>query len=306
MRVVSLFSGAGVLDLGFIRAGHTVIWANDLYDDACRTYARNIGNHILHADISTIPSSAIPKADIVIGGFPCQGFSIANIKRHDGDPRNRLYREMLRVIGATQPRFFLAENVKGLLSLGRGEVFKQILSDFSSLGYHVQHQVLNAADFGVPQRRERVIIVGTRLDIPAQYQYPIPTHCRLGQRSGMPQWRSVDEAIAHFPDPDEGGTTIPNHCYSRFKIKGNGYLGHRKINGSMPAPCVTGRGDDRGGVVVLPHPNGKRRMTARELATIQDFPPDFVFEGSLTSTYRQIANAVPVGLAYAVAKQFDL
>ena len=117
MDVVSLFSGAGGLDLGFIEAGHTIVWANDLYHDAVSSYRANIGNHIVEEDIHQISSNEIPDCDIVIGGFPCQGFSIANTGRHADDERNVLYLQLLRVILDKQPLFFLAENVSGILSL---------------------------------------------------------------------------------------------------------------------------------------------------------------------------------------------
>ena len=115
MKIVSLFSGAGGLDLGFIAAGNEVVWANDLYGDAVETYRTNIGDHIVCRDIAEIPSSEIPDCDMVIGGFPCQGFSVANTKRHESDSRNKLYLQLLRVIRDKRPRFFLAENVKGIL-----------------------------------------------------------------------------------------------------------------------------------------------------------------------------------------------
>ena len=111
MKVVSLFSGAGGLDLGFVRAGHKIVWANDLYPDAVETYRANIGKHIVCENISKVASSSIPDCDIVIGGFPCQGFSVANTKRSLDDSRNVLYRELIRVIRDKRPRFFLAENV---------------------------------------------------------------------------------------------------------------------------------------------------------------------------------------------------
>lgn len=111
MTIVSLFSGAGGLDLGFIKAGHTIVWVNDLYDDAVATYRKNIGDHIVEKDIKEIPSEEIPDCDIVIGGFSCQGFSVANTKRHTNDERNVLYKELLRVIKDKNPKFFLAENV---------------------------------------------------------------------------------------------------------------------------------------------------------------------------------------------------
>ncbi len=180
MRVVSLFSGAGGLDLGFKMAGHEIIWANDLYEDAVETYKHNLGDHIVCEDISKIDAEEIPECDIIIGGFPCQGFSVANMKRHETDERNALYKQLIRIIDAKKPKFFLAENVKGLTNLAKGQFFKSILSDFSSLGYKVSYRVLNAADYGVPQTRQRVIIIGVRNDIDFEYIFPNPTNSQDG------------------------------------------------------------------------------------------------------------------------------
>lgn len=304
MRVVSLFSGAGGLDLGFQMAGHELIWANDLYHDAVETYRKNMGPHILCEDISKIDVGQIPNCDIMIGGFPCQGFSVANMKRHTGDQRNELYKQYIRVLAAKKPKFFLAENVKGILSLGGGAVFQMILSDFSALGYKVQFKVLNAADYGVPQTRMRVIIVGVRDDINWEFSYPEPTHHPEG-RDGKKRWVSVGEALAPLPDPDIENDVL-NHHYSKYKLNFNGYIGHRRLDPMKPAPTVTARGDNKGGVVILPHPNGIRRMTCRELACVQSFPLDYEFFGPGSSIYRQIGNAVPPMLAKAVAQCFPL
>ena len=171
MKVVSLFSGAGGLDLGFVMAGHQIIWANDLYEDAVETYRHNIGDHIVCEDIARIDASEIPDCDIVIGGFPCQGFSVANTKRHEDDERNELYKQLIRIIIEKRPKFFLAENVKGITNLAKGKVFEMILNDFQSLGYKVKHKILNAADYGVPQTRLRVIIIGVREDVDFEYEY---------------------------------------------------------------------------------------------------------------------------------------
>ena len=303
MRVVSLFSGAGGLDLGFKMAGHDVVWANDLYEDAVHTYQKNIGDHIILEDVRNISADKIPNCDIVIGGFPCQGFSVANTKRHIADERNELYKQLIRVIEDKRPKFFLAENVKGLTNLGKGEVFKMILSDFEHLGYRVQYRILNAADYGVPQTRLRVIIVGVRSDIDWEYEFPKATHSQDG-RGGLPAWVSVSEALKGLPDPDSENN-IPNHTYSKYKLNINGYIGHRLLDPDKPAPTVTARGDNRGGVVILPHPNGQRRMSCRELASVQSFPIDYEFAGNNSSIYRQIGNAVPPLLAYIVAKQFN-
>ena len=303
MKVVSLFSGAGGLDLGFIKAGHNIIWANDMYEDAVETYRNNLGNHIICADISSIDEKDVPDCDIIIGGFPCQGFSVANTKRHEEDERNILYKQLIRIISAKKPKFFLAENVKGILSLGKGKVFEMILNDFCELGYPVKYQVLNAADYGVPQTRMRVIIVGVRSDIDFDYNYPEPTNDKEGKR-GLPKWIGVSEAMEGIPDPDSNND-LPNHVYSKYKLNFNGYLGHRPLDPDKPAPTVTARGDNKGGVVVLPHPNGQRRMSCRELATIQSFPLDYKFSGNNSSVYRQIGNAVPPLLGYAVANAFN-
>ncbi|RXJ94703.1 DNA (cytosine-5-)-methyltransferase [Arcobacter sp. AHV-9/2010] len=178
MKVISLFSGAGGMDLGFIESGFEIVWANDFDLDATRTYSHNIGNHIVHGDIIKIKSEEIPyekgEIDVIIGGFPCQGFSVANNKRSIEDERNFLYREMLRVIKDKEPKYFVAENVKGILSLHNGKVFELIKSDFKELGYNLEARLLNSADYGVPQQRERVIIIGNRINKPIIF--PEQTH----------------------------------------------------------------------------------------------------------------------------------
>jgi DNA (cytosine-5)-methyltransferase 1 len=302
MRVVSLFCGAGGLDLGFIQAGHQVIWASDIDEHAIATYKHNIGNHAHEGDIRNIDASSIPDCDVVIGGFPCQGFSVANMGRSAKDTRNQLYLELLRVIREKTPSFFIAENVKGLLSLEKGKVFEAIIDDFSSLGYVVKYRVLNAADYGVPQKRERLIIVGVREDIEFDFNFPAPTHAAPEKASllGLKPWLSIGEALAHIPEPEDA-PHIPNHTYSKYKLRFNGYLGHRHIDPTKPAPTVTARGDNKGGVVVLHHPQNHRRMSARELASTQSFPLDFTFQCNRSVAYRLIGNAVPPMLAAAVA-----
>lgn len=174
-KVLSLFSGAGGMDLGFIKAGFNVVWANDFFEEAVDTYKLNIGDHIVHGDITEIDGDQMPDdVDIVIGGFPCQGFSVANTRRSTDDKRNFLYKEMLRVIKEKKPAFFLAENVKGILSLDGGKVFKMIKGDFENLGYKVDAHVLNSAEYGVPQARERVVIMGNRINI--DNPFPKKTH----------------------------------------------------------------------------------------------------------------------------------
>lgn len=300
--VVSLFSGAGGLDLGFINAGFHVVWANDIDEYAVKTYRRNIGDHIICKDINEIRPEDIPYCDVLIGGFPCQGFSVANTKRKLDDERNQLYKHYLRILRAKKPKIFVAENVKGILSIGGGEAIKAIISDFESAGYRVVYKLLNAADYGVPQTRQRVFIVGIRDDIQVDFEYPEPTHSAT-EKNGRYPWVTLADAFTDIPGPDgPEANTIPNNVYSNYKMVMNGYLGKRPTYLDKPAPTVTARGDRKGGVVVLPHPSGLRRMTVRELARVQDFPLSFEFYGSRTDCYRQVGNAVPVGLATAVAK----
>ena len=302
MRVASLFSGAGGLDLGLVEAGHSIVWANDIFKDAAATYTRNLQHPVDQRDISRIAAKNIPDCEVVVGGFPCQGFSVANWGRTTDDPRNLLYRELVRVVRVKRPRYFVAENVKGVASLAKGVVLRRIVGDFEKVGYRVVHQILNAADYGVPQCRLRLVIVGTRRDQPSTLAFPPrPTHADPKHAAGLslPPWQAVGEALAHFPEPEDG-SGLPNHECSKYKLLFNGYLGHRHVDPNAPAPTVTARGDDRGGVVVLHHPGNHRRVTARELAAIQSFPDDFVFEGTKTSVYRQIANAVPPLLGRAL------
>ena len=203
-KVVSLFSGCGGLDLGFINAGFEVIWANDFFPDAVETYKKNIGNHIILGDITKIPSSEIPdNFDILLGGFPCQGFSIANKNRSMEDERNFLYKEMLRIVKDKKPSFFLAENVKGLLSMHNGKIVEMIVKDFKKLGYKVDYKIVNSADYGVPQQRERILIMGNRLGV--KNEFPKPTHASNAKssqetlaKSKLKPYVTVKDATEHL------------------------------------------------------------------------------------------------------------
>jgi len=304
MKIVSLFSGAGGLDLGFKMAGHEIIWANDLFSDAVDTYRNNLGNHIVLKDVTAVSAEDIPDCDMIIGGFPCQGFSVANTKRSVNDERNQLYKQFLRLTQAKKSKFFLAENVKGIMSLAKGKILEMIINDFRSIGYNVEVKLLNAANYGVPQLRQRVFIVGVRNDVDFLFQYPNETHSENGSNH-LEKWVTVGKALSDLPCPDKPND-LSNHEYSKYKLRFNGYIGHRTIDPERPAPTVTARGDDKGGVVVLHHPSNERRMSCRELAVIQSFPLDYAFYGTRSSVYRQIGNAVPPLLAYAIAKQFDI
>lgn len=193
-KIVSLFSGVGGMDLGFINAGFDIIWANDFLKEAVDTYKLNIGNHIILGDITKINSDEIPSNfDVLIGGFPCQGFSIANTRRTMKDSRNFLYKEMLRVIKDKQPKIFIAENVKGLASMENGKVLEMIIKDFTSLGYKVDYRIVNAAEYGVPQTRERIVIIGNRIN--KENKFPNKSHSLNGKEKNLKNCISTEEVI---------------------------------------------------------------------------------------------------------------
>ncbi len=216
-RVLSLFSGAGGMDLGFINSGFEIVWANDFFLEAVESYKKNIGDHIVHGDITKIKSEEMPDdIDIVIGGFPCQGFSVANTKRSMKDERNFLYKEMLRVIKDKKPSFFVAENVKGILSIEKGKVFEMIKKDFEDLGYTVEPRLLNAAEYGVPQARERVVIIGNRLGV--KNPFPAKTHYIPGiteKEEGLKPAITTEQAIGFLSDVP---TTLKDIEIERSKI----------------------------------------------------------------------------------------
>lgn len=299
LKIISLFSGAGGLDLGLIQAGHEIVWANDIDPDAVETYKKNIGDHIVLGDIKKIDTKTIPDADVVIGGFPCQGFSQANLNRSKNDERNFLYLEFLRVVSDKKPKYFIAENVRGILSLDGGKAIKKIVSSFSKAGYHVEYKLLDFADYGVPQRRRRVVIAGTRKDLPLgnRFIFPEPTHTGKQSKNdkiNLKPWVSVYQALNGIAEITENPETLPNQVYSRYKVTERNFTGHRKTDPTKPSPTILARGNGKGGVCAIPHPNGQRRMSVRESATIQTFPINYEFTGSLGSMYRQVGNAVPV------------
>jgi len=199
MKAVSLFSGAGGLDLGFIRSGTQIVWANDIDPDSVKTYIANIGDHIILGDIRKIKETDIPDADVVIGGFPCLGFTIAKGKlRTTTDPHNFLYLEYLRIVKYVKPEYFLIENVPGMVQRKDFKIFfEKMIHDFVVAGYNVKYKILMAADYGVPQKRKRIIIVGGSNDIEFRFIFPNPTHSNsLERNNGILQpWVTLKEAI---------------------------------------------------------------------------------------------------------------
>ncbi len=203
IKVVGLFSGCGGLDLGFKQAGYDIIWANDILKDACETYKLNIGNHIINEDITKINLETIPSADVIIGGPPCQGFSGIG-KRDPNDDRSALVYSYLDVVNRIQPKIFLFENVTGIKSSKASDgskVIDNLKKAFEDIGYHINIYTLNAADYGVPQKRKRVFIIGNKLgtDITA------PTQTHFDNVPDKKQWISSFEAISDLESPTENG-----------------------------------------------------------------------------------------------------
>jgi DNA (cytosine-5)-methyltransferase 1 len=311
MRVVSLFAGCGGLDLGLAQAGHDIVLATDFDKDCKLTYDNYFDHELLLKDIKDLKGDELPEYDILTGGFPCQGFSVANLYRDVKDERNELYLEIVRLLNETKPKFFLAENVPGILSLGKGEVVKQIMREFSDIGknegfsgYEVCKFKLNAADYGVPQGRKRVIFFGVSNEFSEDIREeifnefpPKPTHSK-DENSGLKSYKTLRETIGNLPEPyTKAGERILNHYGTKHKVKINGYMGNRKLAWDKPGPTMVGRGGGTGGPVIAVHPNCKRRFTVRETARIQSFPDNFEFLGSTSSQFRQIGNAVAVEFA---------
>lgn len=306
--VVSLFSGCGGLDLGFAGGfdflgqhypnhNFDILWANDIEKGACQSYQQYFNHPIVCGDIRSIlddkslVDSPIPKqADIVLGGFPCQDFSHAGKRRGLESDRGTLYQAMMQVVKRTKPKLFLAENVKGLLTLNGGDALKTIIRDFESLGYYITYKLVMASDYGVPQKRERVIIVGTRKDCLPKFQFD---DAPLNKN----QWITLEQAIGDLAHTDEQKST--NHCWS--KAKKNKGQGNSAVKQDEPGPTM--RAEHHGNIEF--HWLEHRRLSAREAARIQSFPDDFIFYPSTSSAYKQIGNAVPPVLAWHLAKNIS-
>jgi len=314
--IVSLFSGCGGLDLG-LEGGFTflnkqykknpfkVIWANDIDKKATETQRRNFREtEVVCEDITKILSDnkddlflgniKIPKADIVVGGFPCQDFSLAGKRQGFDVQRGQLYLSMVKVIEKTRPKIFIAENVKGLLSWKQGLAMKTIIEDFEKTGYKVEYRLLNTADFGVPQSRERVIIIGVRADLGLEIKWPKPTHSDTDKK--LKPWITISDAISDIED-EEFQKTLPNFGYSKAKMN-KGRQGNSITKADRPSPTM--RAEHHGNIEF--HYKLPRRLSAREAARIQSFPDNFEFFSSVTDTYRQVGNAVAPVFAWHLAQ----
>ena len=289
--IVSLFSGCGGMDLGFLggfqfmgqsydRLPYRIEFANDISASACKTYRENIGDHIQHGDIETLIDTLPAACDILIGGFPCQDVSV-NGKRLAGDgSRTILYKRMIDAIHKMKPSAFVAENVKGLLACDFGQ---KVLNDFALPGYTVTSQVCLASNWGVPQNRERLLIVGIRGS--RKFEFP---ECLVG----IPL--TAAEAIGDLETMNEDQDS--KHIWSKAKASPD--QGSRKLRAD--APATTMRAEHHGNVQW--HYRLPRRISLREQARIQTFPDDFTFPCGMRETERQIGNAVPPVMAWYIAK----
>lgn len=296
-KVISMFSGSGGMDLGFMGGFNMlgksysaqpfdIIWANDINKAACRTYSRNLGNHIHCGSIWDVMDSLPKNADVVVGGFPCQDISINGKRAGVAGAKSGLYKAMVDVVDHIRPKVFIAENVKGLLMKYNEKSLQQVLGDFRELGYRVQYKLYKASDYGVPQARERVIIVGTRENI-APFTPPPPTN-------DSATWITAKDALFDLEEKEEDINS--NHVWSRAKKSAE--QGGRKLSPERPSQTI--RAECHGNLQF--HYRLPRRISMREAARLQSFPDDFIFEAGIREIERQIGNAVPPVLAWHIAK----
>jgi DNA (cytosine-5)-methyltransferase 1 len=308
-RVASLFCGCGGLDLGFSggfkflennyqKHQYEVVWSNDIDKNACLTYEKNFGKAPLCEDIDQVLSNPIYESllptniDVVLGGFPCQDFSHAGKRNGLSVKRGQLYKSMVRFVDLVKPKIFVAENVKGILNIQNGEVPEIIKNDFESIGYEVSYKLYHAADFGVPQSRERVIFVGINKPLFKN------SFTHIDKILNQSEWIPLEKTLQDLENLNEG--EFPNHYWSKAKLfkgtQGNSIVSLDKIGPTM-------RAEHHGNIEF--HWNNKRRLSAREAARIQSFPDDFIFHPSTSSAYKQIGNAVPPVFGWHIANSIN-
>lgn len=330
-KVIDLFAGAGGMTLGFHMAGFESKLAVDFDKDSCLTYKKNFKNtKVICDDIGKIDNKTIlkltgGKVDVIIGGPPCQGFSTLGKKLKD-DPRNQLWREYLRIVTLLKPKVWVMENVPELL---KSQEFAEVKKVTEKLGYHIKSAVLNAADYGVPQRRQRAIVLAARIE--NGLVHPRPTHTNKPERDlfnpNQKNWVSVREAFEGLSLKPNGKNWHVGRNPSPLSLKrymtvppgGNRFdlpkelqpdcwlnkpTGSTDVFGRLwwERPSLTVRTEfykpEKGRYL---HPSENRSITLREGARLQTFPDSFEFVGKQTSVGRQIGNAVPCRLAYKIA-----
>lgn len=292
--VVSMFSGCGGMDLGFIggfsflKYGYglnpfKIIWANEINSAACKTYRANIGLEIVEGDIRDNIYSLPKVADVIIGGFPCQDISINGKMLGLDGLRSSLYKYMVEAVEMVRPKVFVAENVGGLLLKKNSEALSKILSDFGHGDYNLHYSLYHAEDYGVPQTRERVFIVGTRKDCPDFVPPTPPEIFPVTAKEALQDLESMDE------DKDF------SHVWSKALVSGE--QGNRRLVADRPGYTI--RAECHGNIQF--HYSLPRRISMREAARIQSFPDTFIFPCGLRETERQIGNAVPPVLSWHLA-----
>lgn len=332
-NVISLFSGLGGMDLGFRgnfnfleeeypKNPFNIVFANDIFKQAAEIYESNFKHKVEQRSISDLDLNCdLPhiNIDVVLGGFPCQSFSYAGKRKGLNDPRGQLYKEMIRVIEHYKPKLFVAENVDGIRNSKKNHdgididesALDIILKDFKKVGYDVQYHLLNAADYGVPQVRKRVIIIGIRSELGSTKNvfYPKAQFSELGINT--PMWRSAKDGIDDLWDK-VNSPYISNHTtrdISKAKFyEGKKMQGNNRIFANRPSPTI--RAEHHGNIeahyrTTLPDENnvsGWRRLSVRECARLQSFPDDFIFTASASSAYKAIGNAVPPVMAWHIAR----
>ncbi|WP_430405434.1 DNA cytosine methyltransferase [Fluviicola sp.] len=322
MKIVSFFAGAGGLDLGFEQAGFDVIWANEYDKEIWKTYEENHRNTILDKrSIVDILSSEVPDCDGIIGGPPCQSWSEAGSKKGLADKRGQLFYEFIRILADKQPKFFLAENVSGMLLNTHGDALANIKDMFDEVGYNLSFELLNVSDFGIPQDRKRVFFIGYRKDLNLKFSFPKPTskENKLTLKDVLGDLK--DNVMPALPGNYTNGERclMPNHEYmtggfssiymSRnrvrswdevsFTIQAGGR--HAPIHPQAPKMDFVSQNVR---VFVPGKEDLYRRLSVRECARIQTFPDDFVFHyNSVVAGYKMIGNAVPVEMGRVLASE---
>ena len=309
--VIELFAGAGGLALGLEKAGLKAKALIEIDKDAVATLRHNRPDwDVIHADVSKVSFEGM-SADVVTGGFPCQCFSYAGLGLGLEDTRGTLFYEFARCVKEVQPKLFLAENVRGLISHQKGKTFKTVLSVLESLGYHVQYRLLNAVNYDVPQKRERVIIIGTRPGIRASFPAPAPKILTLRDAlkdvppsEGM-KYSPKKAAVLALVPPGGCWRDLPEDVQKSYMMKSYYLTGGRtgmarRISWDEPSLTLTTSPLQK--QTERCHPEETRPFTVREYARIQTFPDDWEFMGGIGSKYQQIGNAVPVNFAYHLGR----
>lgn len=309
MTFVDLFCGAGGLSKGLEMAGLQGICGLDFFKEACMTYNRNFHHPFINGDIKEPENKRLfyetvkrqlngRKLSVVAGGFPCQGFSMAGNRIVD-DPRNSLYKELIEIVVELQPDFVVCENVKGLRTMLRGLVEKKIISDFEEIGYEMNVTTLCAADYYTPQKRERVIFIGNRMGLKNYHPQPILSpseYITTGQAIADLMEHPEDEAFNHVPTKHRADMARKIQETPEGMSLYKGYSdAWKKCPWDEPSCTIK---ENHGGVNL--HPKLPRVLTAREMARLQSFPDDFIFEGKKNKQLVQIGNAVPPLLGKAI------